>query len=543
MTSHPYEYWMQNIAQEILDKRLCDLCIPGTHNSGARNLQETQTAGHLGANWANNQSFDIEAQLLAGIRAFDLRLLYTGNTEDPVPKISDVLITHSSDGTYPSLLTFKGQAVEAIFDAMARFIATHVWEILIVRIHKTYRFNDRVHKLVAEKLRQLFESKAISRKESGRKLRDHFASWRRIVVAYDTLPDAMVDQYPRFWKYGVDSSYGDTMSIADLFRSSNSFLSTHARERESRRGDPKYDPVLYDLRFCLTVNGDGIVKEMFARPELAFIALGVFALIIAPIAAAAHRTTLFTSNRQMALLTNMTIQYWTRILWANKLNIVSLDYFDEGGDLLALVKDINCGKLSIPAAGSIVKDGDEIRLRSMWMRHIGPSEKKFTASAGTWEYQPTVVDGHGASLKIVKVMKDLVRDSTIRHFDYVYIVTQEGSVVSDGIAYDHLGAWKTEHLYYYKRDPKSQSDEEHKRMTWIILKLSTSDKDDEYVSKVYHDPLYRFTHPQEGGEIRAEEPVMLVNVHYGAQVLVPTADGWLTTRELVAEPHFWWIEK
>ncbi|PRX19651.1 hypothetical protein BX659_13815 [Orenia metallireducens] len=68
------ESWMEDIADEIANRELRDLVIPGTHDSGSRELD-----GWLLADFTQTQNHTIKSQLEHGIRYFDFRATYTSD--------------------------------------------------------------------------------------------------------------------------------------------------------------------------------------------------------------------------------------------------------------------------------------------------------------------------------------------------------------------------------------------------------------------------------------------------------------------------------
>ncbi len=106
------KHWMHNMSDQIQDKKLGQICIPGSHDSGTYDIKEDSTIDESSAppvlrhlsnvpllgvgidkiikRWAKTQLMTILHQLQAGIRYLDIRITGRGGTTIP-----EIWVTHS----------------------------------------------------------------------------------------------------------------------------------------------------------------------------------------------------------------------------------------------------------------------------------------------------------------------------------------------------------------------------------------------------------------------------------------------------------------
>ena len=107
--SYDASNWMNSLDDS---KRLSQLSIPGTHDSMAYTPTVLQ-------NIVKTQTLSLENQLQAGIRYFDIRVKYNGNS---------FAIHHG--------LIYLGFSLDDVLDQFQTFLANHPRETLIVRINQ-----------------------------------------------------------------------------------------------------------------------------------------------------------------------------------------------------------------------------------------------------------------------------------------------------------------------------------------------------------------------------------------------------------------------
>lgn len=107
--------WMGKIADST---KLCDISIPGSHDSGARS-----TEGYASP-WAKTQDLTISEQLNAGVRMLDLRLRYNADVS------GEIQIVHSSIATYDE--NGNPQALSDVIQILYYFLMYNPTETVIV---------------------------------------------------------------------------------------------------------------------------------------------------------------------------------------------------------------------------------------------------------------------------------------------------------------------------------------------------------------------------------------------------------------------------
>lgn len=144
----PNQDWMAAFSNRD-DLTLCDISFPASHDAG---LSEAPDCYHpisaRGAAVMNGrpdticQQFDIAGQLLAGSRAFDVRIAMRGDEPRTI---------HAEGGPVGKAGGGFGQTARSIFQQVDQFLAAHPGEIVIVRIsHTDETTGARVAQLVRD---------------------------------------------------------------------------------------------------------------------------------------------------------------------------------------------------------------------------------------------------------------------------------------------------------------------------------------------------------------------------------------------------------
>lgn len=140
MRSHPD--WMSSMKADIRDRKLRELCIPGTHDSGTYD-----PVSPFGAPWVQTQDQSISQQLEDGIRFLDVRIGYYPDTEE---KYSEAFwLVHGDWSTWVEL--------EEFLDEVGSFLHDHD-EILLLNFHRFNRFDEgektpeEVHEMLVERI-------------------------------------------------------------------------------------------------------------------------------------------------------------------------------------------------------------------------------------------------------------------------------------------------------------------------------------------------------------------------------------------------------
>lgn len=142
-------YWMKDVDD---GKKICDMNIPGTHDSGAR-----YTQGIVTGVVASCQNSSIYSQLNSGIRYLDLRVDSNGT------------ICHGILKCYKSMVTNKENELKLsdVLDYVEKFLENNSSEFVILQIKREGKnsdkneFNNKIGNLLKSK------SKYYYRKKSG----------------------------------------------------------------------------------------------------------------------------------------------------------------------------------------------------------------------------------------------------------------------------------------------------------------------------------------------------------------------------------------
>lgn len=147
----PAMYWMKNVKDS---KKICDMNIPGTHDSGAR-----YTQGIVTGVVASCQNSSIYSQLNSGIRYLDLRVDSNGT------------ICHGILKCYKSIITNKENELKLsdVLDYVNKFLENNPSEFVILQIKREGKNSDKND--FKNNIGSLLESKSkYYRKKSGMNL-------------------------------------------------------------------------------------------------------------------------------------------------------------------------------------------------------------------------------------------------------------------------------------------------------------------------------------------------------------------------------------
>jgi hypothetical protein len=161
-SEHParnYANWMMECYEELKDKLLEQICLPGTHDSVSANLEARFTderadppkwvrailptnphspiaAAMLGTARATTR--DIASQLSSGVRAFDFRVWAEVSSHGPIE--------------YYGVHSFRGQNYRIIVNQLRDFLERYKGEVLYAR----FRFYDQNHLEGADRIQPFF---------------------------------------------------------------------------------------------------------------------------------------------------------------------------------------------------------------------------------------------------------------------------------------------------------------------------------------------------------------------------------------------------
>lgn len=192
---------MECLGDLIADRKLRELVIPATHDSGTFSLVGsvaidtpelvtikqnliggwvlgTPIVTSLIKKWSVTQKFDIKQQLKEGIRFFDLRIAHRPPSSKSKDNEKDrFFIVHG----------LWGDALSTLLDTMVNFIRKHTKEILILDFNHLYGFDDKAsHADLMDLIRTSFGDLLAPRSLGiDISVRDLWDKNQRVIVSYD----------------------------------------------------------------------------------------------------------------------------------------------------------------------------------------------------------------------------------------------------------------------------------------------------------------------------------------------------------------------
>ncbi|CAG9539628.1 unnamed protein product [Cercopithifilaria johnstoni] len=138
------EYWMTNLPQEVTERPLVGVAIPGSHDSFTellfdkypvandegrfiRGIGRFRIVRRFIRRWATTQRYSVVKQLHAGVRYFDIRL-----TIPLSDKVNGVRVLHA----------LYGSCIEQLLLCINAFLDSHSREIVILDFNHFYNFNS-----------------------------------------------------------------------------------------------------------------------------------------------------------------------------------------------------------------------------------------------------------------------------------------------------------------------------------------------------------------------------------------------------------------
>ncbi|KAM4559548.1 PI-PLC X domain-containing protein 1 [Odontesthes bonariensis] len=192
--------WMSRLPEELLDVPLCDLAVPGSHDSMSFCLDVSSPVVRSEScllrltdrllpcctrpcvyRWATTQQSVLSDQCELGVRFLDLRI-----AKKPAGG-SKLFFAH---GIY-TLMTVK----EALCE-LATWLDAHPKEIVIVACSHFESLTDEDHTHLVEFILSLFSRKLCSSQDVPT-LRSCWSRGQQIIVCYDNIQ--MVLQHPELW--------------------------------------------------------------------------------------------------------------------------------------------------------------------------------------------------------------------------------------------------------------------------------------------------------------------------------------------------------
>jgi len=136
-------FWMTHLSDELKNRPINTLVIPGSHDSGmydgkniglelegqpewAKFMRKTNFTKKSAENWAVTQRLDILSQLEHGIRYLDIRVGWS-------PEINEFVIVHS----------FAGPTFKTVLNDIKQFSRTNPTEMVLLHIKPYYTDKDK----------------------------------------------------------------------------------------------------------------------------------------------------------------------------------------------------------------------------------------------------------------------------------------------------------------------------------------------------------------------------------------------------------------
>lgn len=405
--------WMSDIADILQNRKLREIVIPGTHNSGAYNLKNSATTT-IGSCYANCQSKNIEQQLGDGIRYFDLRVKRWQK---------DFYLVHTPNGCL--LLTFWGKKVETEIQTIKTFLSVYPREIVILSFNHFYNMTLDDHLSFAQQLQDVFGAMAVRPIMKDWIIGEWQDASKQVVILYggdqpgsSGCNDELYVQFPFLWRLSeLEETWANTTEFKKLYYDSLSGINNHHT----------------GIFYCL---------------------FGTFTMQLKLLS--------ISSIEAMADKVNARFQGWLQYVFARKkdrLNILCIDYYEKT-DLVDIAIALNKGTLPNPSIGVALTYNVPFKLIGQNGKYFTRMEKCCNQVKMANEYYPYLgADAESyISLRLLpEITKSLVYDE-----DQVWIQTLESSVCNCNI----LQARSKSTLYYYKEGYDNEK--------WIIKKADIS---------------------------------------------------------------------
>lgn len=193
--------WMASVSD---DKKLCELNIPGTHDSGTKHTTALAT-GVV----ASCQSDSIDKQLTKGIRYFDIRIN------------ADLIVNHGGVSCYKNVITINKNrlTLNYVLNTIEKFLEKNPTEAVIVQIKKEGSskkdFRKEVNSALA-KYKKFYKYKNISAKNLSLKdVRGHFVVFDR---SNSLTGSYKIRNWPDNCTYDTTLLDGETAYLQDHYK-------------------------------------------------------------------------------------------------------------------------------------------------------------------------------------------------------------------------------------------------------------------------------------------------------------------------------------
>lgn len=168
VSNNEFSTWMTNLSEQLQNAPLCQIAIPGSHDSCTAAITPTSAigpdlvpilqefakyTGRFGRrciyNWSKTQSLQISDQLSLGIRYFDLRLCPRGQSR-----------------TFWSLHGLFCDEILDVFRALQTFLDQNPKEVVLLDFNHFYAMKNDDHIQLTKLIVETFQHKLCPRQES-----------------------------------------------------------------------------------------------------------------------------------------------------------------------------------------------------------------------------------------------------------------------------------------------------------------------------------------------------------------------------------------
>ncbi|XP_063683239.1 PI-PLC X domain-containing protein 2-like [Bolinopsis microptera] len=189
------ENWMGCIKEEIKDKKLSEIVIPGSHDSGSycinRKSKRTYLLPNLfclnpvvdrvGSVWSRTQDYSIADQLRLGVRYIDLRVFLDSNTNTKY-------LVHG----------FEAGELLVELESVAEFVENHPEEIVILDMNHIYKCADCNICSMLVKVEEMFGDKLCPPPPQDASVQTYgemIQSGKRVIIALTEEPEMFTSTY------------------------------------------------------------------------------------------------------------------------------------------------------------------------------------------------------------------------------------------------------------------------------------------------------------------------------------------------------------
>ena len=226
--------WMRDLPIDIRANRpLCQLVIPGTHDSFTYHLNKNLPVGpdtdkgarRLGNvfpcvksiiyNWSKCQNMDVEEQLNRGVRYLDIRL---GILPQKYCKES-LLEGEENLDKFRFIHALYGDSIKTPFEKLRNFLDGHPSEVVILDIQHTYSFSQEDHEFLALKILKYFGPKLCPKTEAMHNLTLDYMKHKgyQIIVIYPKMSKSPIPGNQFLWpRESCRSPWANTTKLSIL---------------------------------------------------------------------------------------------------------------------------------------------------------------------------------------------------------------------------------------------------------------------------------------------------------------------------------------